>query len=77
MLHSYIIQIHTGSFRRASEPVDAMQEKLRALLAALPCHSVIMGWNTDAGLNRRLLELIHSFSLPCFYGSRRWRRRRG
>ena len=43
-----------------------MQEKLRALLAALPCHSVIMGWNTDAGLNRRLLELIHSFSLPCF-----------
>lgn len=65
-LDSYIIQIHTGSFQKPSETIDAMKRKLRALLQKLPCRSVIMGWNTDREMNRQLLALFREFHLECF-----------
>ena len=55
----YILQIFTGPWQAKTETPEAIIRKLDEINARLPVTKVIIGWNTDASLYRKVGAYLH------------------
>lgn len=63
MSHSYTLQLHTGSFTKATYSITEIKEKCDHILAGLTVKDVILGWNTDQTLNKALVTYFHDLGM--------------
>ncbi len=54
----YILQIFTGGWKKPNYTVDAVLERLKAVTDMLPVDKVIIGWNPDRELCKRVGEFL-------------------
>ena len=55
----YIIQIFTGGWHQKNYTAEAIIQRLESVITFLPVKSVIIGWNTDADLYRKVGSFLH------------------
>ena len=71
----YILQIDTGSWFDTHDEPEAMIRKIRETSARIPVDKVIIGWNTDASVYKKVGDYLHSTGismvlwLPVFAGA--------
>lgn len=64
---SCILQIHTGSFKKAHTNAKEIIHKLENIIKHKKIKAVIMGWNLDATLNQTILDYFHSNKIECYF----------
>lgn len=65
-MHSYLLQLHTGSFTSQHTTAKEVREKLTPILESLSIKGIILGWNTNKDLNEQLLSYFHQQNILCY-----------
>lgn len=55
----YILQVFTGGWHNANYKAQEIIERIAKIRTLIPVQSVIIGWNTDAGLYRSVNAYLH------------------
>ena len=56
----YVLQVCTGSWHAEHDPPEAIIRKIGDIASRIPVSRVIIGWNTDAALYRRVGDFLRS-----------------
>ena len=56
----YILQIFTGPWHTAGYTPDEIIEKIDEVASRIPVHRVILGWNTDSALYKKVGTFLHA-----------------
>lgn len=66
-MKSYILQIHTGSFKNMHTDIFKIKEKMNSIIAHNDIKAVIFGWNLDNTLNQNILDYFHQNDISCYF----------
>ena len=55
----YILQIHTGSWHDSCDAPEDMIRKIEEIASRIPVDKVIIGWNTDSSVYRKVGDYLH------------------